>query len=220
MGECMADLLPPNATELERKVAQVNARLSDLPIPLSELFQPEACPPAWLPWLANYMSVDAWESSWLESQKRAAIASSIKVHRLKGTISALREALGAMGLQIEVQEWFQLMPRGAPFTFRLVVTADQVGFDKAMLDKIGGVVADAKNARSHLSEIVPRVSTIAQTRRAVAASVGVEAHVQFDIDGFPLMLEAAANGVRETEAAVDALHIQVHTKLPKLMENS
>lgn len=214
----MADLLPPNATTLERNVAQVNARLSDLPIPLGDLIQPEVCPPAWLPWLADYMSVDAWESTWLESQKRAAIAASIKVHRLKGTISAVRAALGAMGLRIEVQEWFQLIPRGAPFTFRLVVTADQVGFDKDMLDKITGVVIDAKNARSHLSEIVPRVSTIVQTHRAVVASVGVETQVRFDVDGFPLMLEGAANGLDETEQAVDALHALVHVKLPKILE--
>lgn len=214
----MADLLPPNATTLERNVAQVNARLSDLPIALGELLQPAACPAAWLPWLANYMSVDAWESSWLESQKRAAIASSIKVHRLKGTISALREALGAMGLQIEVQEWFQLMPRGTPFTFRLVITADQVGYDKATLDKIENVVDDAKNLRSHLAEIVPRVSTVAATRRVAVTSSGIEMQVQFDIAGFPLMLEGVANGLDETELAVDDLHHQVHVKLPKLLE--
>lgn len=210
----MADLLPPNATLLERNVAQVNARISALPVALRDLYRPETCPSNWLPWLANNMSVDAWQPEWTESQKRAAIASSIKVHRLKGTISAVREALGALGLQIEVQEWFQLIPRGQPFTFRLLITADQVGYDMATLAKIENVVNDAKNLRSHLSEIVPQVSTIAVTRRAVTASVGVEMHVEFDVDGFALMQEGLVYGMNEVEQAVDSLHVQVHEKLP------
>lgn len=214
----MADLLPPNATSLERNIAQANARLGEVPVEIPQLYQPATCPANWLPWLADNLSVDAWESSWNESQKRASIASSIKVHRLKGTISAMREALGAIGLQIEVQEWFQLMPRGTPFTFRLVITADQVGYDKATLDKIENVVNDAKNLRSHLAEIVPRVSTVAATRRAVVTSSGIEMQVQFDAAGFPLMLEGVANGLDETELAVDDLHHQVHVKLPKLLE--
>ena len=210
----MANLLPPNATQLERNVAQVNARISDLPVALRDLYRPETCPSNWLPWLANNMSVDAWQPDWTDSQKRAAIASSIKVHRLKGTISAVREALGALGLRIQVQEWFQLIPRGKPYTFRLVVTADQVGYDKATLDKVANVVNDAKNLRSHMSEIVPAVSSNATSRRAVVASIGVELHVSFDVDAFALLLEGMRDGEEAVEAAVDSFHNTIHSILP------
>lgn len=210
----MADLLPPNATTLERNIAQVNARLGDLPAPLRDLFRPQECPSSWLPWLADHLSVDAWQPFWTDAQKRAAIASSIKVHRLKGTISAVREALGALGLRIQVQEWFQLMPRGEPYTFRLVVTADQVGYDKATLDKVQNVVNDAKNLRSHMSEIVPAVSSNAGTHIAAVSAIGLEIHVAFDVDGFALLLEGISNGEDITEAAVDSLHHTVHTVLP------
>lgn len=211
----MDNLLPPNATQLERNVAEVNARLGDLPVPLRALRIPAEAPAAWLPWLAHSLSVDAWQPSWTDSQKRASIASSIKVHRLKGTISAVREALGALGLRIQVQEWFQIQPRGEPYTFRLIVTADQVGYDKATLDKVQNVVNDAKNLRSHMSEIVPAVSSAVSHRRAVVSSIGVELHVRFDEDNFALMQEAMRNGETATEAAVDALHHTVHTVLPR-----
>jgi phage tail P2-like protein len=210
----MANLLPPNATQLERNIAEVNSRLGDLPVPLRDLRIPADAPAAWLPWLADSLSVDAWQPSWTDSQKRASIASSIKVHRLKGTISAVREALGALGLRIQVQEWFQMEPRGEPYTFRLIVTADQVGYNKATLDKVQNVVNDAKNLRSHMSDVVPAVSSDAGFRVAAVAGIGVELHVKFDQDGFALMLEGIRNGEAVTEAAVDRLHHIIHMVLP------
>jgi phage tail P2-like protein len=188
--------------------------MSEIPVPLRDLVQPQECPTSWLPWMADNLSVDAWQPEWTESQKRAAIASSIPVHRLKGTISAVREALGALGLRIEVQEWFQLIPRGQPYTFRLVVTADQVGYDKATLAKVQNVVNDAKNLRSHLSEIVPSVSSNAGYRRAVASSIGRALHVGFDQDAFALLLEGIRNGEAQTEAAVDQFDHLINTVLP------
>ncbi len=93
----MRDLLPPNATPLERALAAATARLSDVPVPVGDLWSPERCPVEWLPWLAWALSVDEWDSGWPEQRKRQAIAQSAALHRHKGTVWSVREALRRAG---------------------------------------------------------------------------------------------------------------------------
>jgi phage tail P2-like protein len=56
------------------------------------------------------------EPSWTEEQKRGAIKSSVEVHKHKGTIGALA-ALGGLGYDIEVKEWFEHHRPDVPYTF-------------------------------------------------------------------------------------------------------
>ena len=42
-------LLPPNATALERALASVIARISDVPVPIGDLWNPARCPAPLLP---------------------------------------------------------------------------------------------------------------------------------------------------------------------------
>lgn len=95
----MADtsLLPPNATSQERAVANTMARLSDVPIDIRTINNPDTCPLALLPWLAWARSVNEWDSDWSEETKRAVIASSYAVHRKKGSIGSIKQALTAAG---------------------------------------------------------------------------------------------------------------------------
>ena len=53
------DLLPANATPLERALAETTARLSDVAVPIRDLWSPENCPTELLPWLAWALSVDS-----------------------------------------------------------------------------------------------------------------------------------------------------------------
>lgn len=143
----MSDLLPPNATALERAISESIDR--PFPVVISELWSPELCPASLLPWLAWALSVDEWDSDWTESQKRGAVKASLAVHQKKGTIGALRSALGGLGYEISVQEWFQQVPPSAPYTFGLTVTVEQEGIPTATAyDKIMAVTDSAKNARS------------------------------------------------------------------------
>lgn len=102
-------LLPPNATDLERKLEQVSARIDDIPIPIPQLWNPLTCPVNHLPWLAWQVSVDEWDSNWSEQTKRNVIAKSIDVHRHKGTPGAIKQALQSMGYKdvqiIEPKRW-------------------------------------------------------------------------------------------------------------------
>lgn len=88
-------LLPPNATPLE--LAIEGATCVPLPIPNQTLWRPWECPAALLPWLAHSLSVDTWEPTWTEETKRRVIATSVAVHRIKGTRASMRAALEAAG---------------------------------------------------------------------------------------------------------------------------
>lgn len=170
----MADLLPPNATTLERNLAATNAVIDTLPVPLRDLMNPDTCPVSLLPWLAAYLSVDSWDLTWNESQKRETIKASLGVHRIKGTAGAVKRAMAALGFDVQLQEWFNQIPKGEPYTFQLLLNVDQVGFDKTKLLRLLEVVAGTKNLRSHLSRVVPQVITTAALKAAAATSVGHE----------------------------------------------
>lgn len=122
----MSALLPPNATPQEQSVAETTARISDIPVPLRSLWNPETCPAALLPWLAWGLSVDEWNPAWTEVQKRSVIRSSVDVHRRKGTIGAVRRIVDSFGLGIVIREWWQKSPKGTPHTFTLSISLDQI----------------------------------------------------------------------------------------------
>jgi phage tail P2-like protein len=167
-------LLPLNSTEYERALEGAAARISDVPVLVRESWDPDLCPAALLPWLADAFSVDSWDPTWTEAQKRQTIKDSVFVHRHKGTIGAVKRALAALGFDIRVQEWFNQLPLGASYTFRLLLTADQVGFDQPAVLHVTDVVNATKNLRSHLTEIVPQVITTAGPVMAGVTGMGMD----------------------------------------------
>lgn len=176
----MSDLLPPNATPQERAISESIARIGDVPASgVRAQWNPNTCPPDLLPWLAWEFSVDEWDTSWSEAQKRAAIKSAVEVQRHKGTIGAVRNALNALGFGVQVQEWFNETPAGEPYTYRLLLTADQVGIDQQALAKILQVIDSAKNLRSHMSAAVPSVVTRATLVTAGANGMGNEITIKY-----------------------------------------
>ncbi len=91
----MLNLLPHNATALERLAAEALAQIERAPIPLRQLWNPSTCPVALLPYLAWAFSVDRWDSTWPERVKRQVIRDAYLVHSHKGTLSALRRVVRA-----------------------------------------------------------------------------------------------------------------------------
>jgi len=168
------DLLPPNATTLERALSGSTSRISAVPIPVRDSWNPDTCPPNMLAWLAWAFSVDQWDSTWSNAQKRAYIKASVDVHRRKGTIGAVTQALAALGVDIQVQEWFAQTPPGDPYTFALEMTVDQVGIDQPTMQTALAVVDRTKNLRSHMTEVALSVQTVASPSVAIAVGVGTE----------------------------------------------
>lgn len=118
----MANLLPPNATPLERRLAETNSAISDLPVPLRALIDPDAIPARLLPWLAWHLGIDTWKDYWPEQIKRARVKAAIPIARKKGTAAAVRAVVASFGANIALREWWQMDPPGPPGTFDLVMT--------------------------------------------------------------------------------------------------
>ncbi|UCV02305.1 phage tail protein I [Dechloromonas denitrificans] len=93
-----ATLLPPSSTPLERAIDRTGAaRLAAQPAIIGGLWNAATCPVDLLPYLAWAVSVDEWDNLWSEEKKRAIIAEAPEIHRTKGTPSAIRRALAALG---------------------------------------------------------------------------------------------------------------------------
>jgi len=149
----MTTLLPPNATDFERSQESVTNAIETISTPLPELWQPYTCPAHCLPWLAWAFSVDPWQYDWPEITKRQVIAESMAIHRLKGTRAGVERAIVALGLTIELTEWWQKIPKGVPHTFELTAWVNSNRNDKTQLtpcayQQLAKVVQRTKPVRS------------------------------------------------------------------------
>jgi phage tail P2-like protein len=94
----MSDLLPANASPQERAIEASIARIGDVPTAvIRDQWDPWACPPELLPWLAWAFNVDEWDAEWPDQAKRQTIADSIELHRRKGSIDSIRRVLRNAG---------------------------------------------------------------------------------------------------------------------------
>ncbi|WP_047238104.1 phage tail protein I [Chromobacterium subtsugae] len=97
-------LLPPNRTPLEAALADMLA-LDLNTTALRGLADSARCPPALLPWLAWERSVEQFDAARTEEERRALVASSVDVHRRKGTLSAVRQVFRDLGLgEVQIDE--------------------------------------------------------------------------------------------------------------------
>lgn len=182
-------LLPNNATDAERALDGAAARIISVPTPARDMSNPDAAPVSALPWLAWGVSVDDWQSNWTDRQKREAIKASNAVHRYKGTIGAVRDALAALGYRVDVQEWFRQMPAGAPYTFRLIVAVEQEGVPDGEWQKLLSIVNNAKNLRSHLDAI--ELVVVSEARPILAAATIMGTEIQVEPGGGNLVLDGS-----------------------------
>lgn len=95
-------LLPHNASPTERAVDAAAAAALSLPTPIADLWNPDTCPASALPWLAWALHVENWDAATTEAQQREAIKLSVLLHRKKGTPWAIKRALAAIGLEVEI----------------------------------------------------------------------------------------------------------------------
>lgn len=216
----MSDLLPKNSTPLEMAAAET-INLSAIEVPIREVWSPDSCRAEMLPWLAWALSVDEWDVTWTEQQKRGAIKASCRVHQHKGTIGAVKTALESIGFSVSVQEWFAQVPPGSPHTFRLLITVDQAGYDIDGLKKLARVVASSKNLRSHIDSIDITAKSTTSMIVAAAAATGHEVVIDYSGVKYPngalaldLMTDAAISGEESTVAAIDSLHVLLNSTMP------
>lgn len=150
----MTDLLPPNRTPLESRLAASHPLA--LPVPLRTLWNPATCPVQFLPFLAWAFSVDQWHETWPESIKRRVIANSAELHRIKGTRPAVELAMESLGVSVELTEWFEATPNLPRGTFSAVLYVNENLTPEApallsdtLYTQLRHAIDNAKNIRSH-----------------------------------------------------------------------
>lgn len=147
----MNSLLPPGSSALERRLAQACSGISDLNVPLRDLWNPWKCPAKFLPYLAWAFSVDSWDENWIEAEKRAVISEAFWLHQRKGTIAAIRRVVEKMGYSLTIEEWWEVAdPAG---TFRLEVDVNDIGLTEKILNELTRLINDAKPVSRHLTQL-------------------------------------------------------------------
>lgn len=147
-------LLPPNATPLERAIDAAGARVTDIPVPLRRLWNPDTCPAALLPYLAYALSIDSWSSDWPEAVKRARIRAAIAIQRRKGTAASIRDVIRSFGGAVAIREWWQMDPPGEPHTFALTVSLDGIVRPEATAAYADAVIGDVARTKPVRSQFV------------------------------------------------------------------
>ena len=146
-------LLPPNTTRLENTLEDAMRRLSDVPVPLRDVWNPATAPVVLLPWLAWGISIDFWDPAWTEAEKRTAIAGAIEAQRRKGTRLSLRAVLDRFDPLIQIVEWFEDPINLEPHTFRLELpdaVASAVEYDADLVAALLRDIGMVKPLRSQM----------------------------------------------------------------------
>ena len=146
----MTQLLPPNSTKFEINFENAFVRVSDIEINIRSFNDPLNAPVDVLPWMAWERSVDVWNKNWTEAQKRQVIKTALYNHSIKGTVKSLEIALNSLGFPVIVQEWFDMVPIGKPYTFKLFIQTSQDDVSATDYKELFKVVRAYKNLRSHL----------------------------------------------------------------------
>lgn len=143
-------MLPKTATDLARALDILEERLFLLPVAMISK-DPMTVSEVLLDHLAWENSVDVWDEGWPVDVKRRVVQLSADVHQFKGTPYAIKRALSAFGVGIELIEWWHVDGSGVPGTFRVRVIFPE----RQELLTLGSSSAVITAIRSSLSRVAP-----------------------------------------------------------------
>ncbi len=108
--------------------------------------------------LAVQFHVAVWNSLWKKDKKLAVIKATIETKRRRGTLLAVKEAVGSIVSPFEIVEWWQQEPKGQPFTFSVTIPLDDIGKDLTAeeQEELFDLIYEAKSIRSHGSVTLTR----------------------------------------------------------------
>ena len=159
-------LMATGSSVLEQRAAEACAVISDLSVPLRDLWNPWKCPVKFLPYLAWAFSVDRWEETWSETEKRQAVSDAFWIHQRKGTVAAVKRVIEGLGYSMTLEEWWKVAdPAG---TFRLEVDLCDIGITEPMIYELERIIGDAKPVSRHISQLTLSASTKGVARVGVA----------------------------------------------------
>ncbi|WP_117259078.1 phage tail protein I, partial [Klebsiella pneumoniae] len=165
-----SSLLPPGSSALERRLAQACSGISDLNVPLRDLWNPWKCPAKFLPYLAWAFSVDRWEENWTETAKRQAVSDAFWIHQRKGTVAAVKRVIQGLGYSMTLEEWWKVAdPAG---TFRLEIDLNEIGITEPMIAELERIIGDAKPVSRHISQLTLSASAYGTAHIGAAIADG------------------------------------------------
>ena len=162
----MTSLLPPNSTDLERKLAEAGKDAFDLPS-IRIIKDIDQVPSQFLPFIAWQKSVDYWDENWQEALKRKVIKESRALHRLKGTPAAIKKALEPFGYEVTLIEWFKVEPNLVPGTFNLELNVIGKSLNAETYSEINRLVSESKAASRHLANLTVTINPILTIRNLI-----------------------------------------------------
>ena len=173
----MSAITPPAAGSSEERLdAAAAERIEALPAALpGRAWDPQGVDVAFLAPLAWAHSLDEWNPGWDETDRRAAIATSVAAHRLKGTAAGVRGVLERIGAIYDYVE----RPSGDPFTATVSV----------------------RNSNELRKSDVLTVQQLIDLHKRGTVHVTVELSVAF---GAPLGVAAGAAGITFAQFCLDA----------------
>lgn len=148
-------LLPPNATALELALERaLGRRIDALPTPIRDVWNADVIPLETLPWLAWGVGMRSWNAEWPAAVRRSVVKNAIPNARRMGTVQSVHDIVRAFGGSLVLREWWELTPRGEPFTFSIVLTLNGEGGETASARFVEEVIAEVnrtKPARAHFT---------------------------------------------------------------------
>lgn len=162
----MTSLLPPNSTDLERKLAEAGKDAFDLPS-IRIIKDIDQVPSQFLPFIAWQKSVDYWDENWQEALKRKVIKESRALHRLKGTPAAIKRALEPFGYEVTLIEWFKAEPNLVQGTFNLELNVIGKSLNAETYAEINRLVSESKAASRHLANLTVTINPILTIRNLI-----------------------------------------------------
>lgn len=93
----MSSILPPSITPLEKALDAVAEKRLESDLIHRDVFNPWKCRADLLGVLAWSLGVEDWSSEMTEQQRREACASAIRIHRQRGTVASIKQALTNAG---------------------------------------------------------------------------------------------------------------------------
>lgn len=159
-------LLPVGSSVLEIATTKAAAEIYRVPVPLRYLWNPQTCAPELLSYLAWALSVDRWEESWSEDEKRRVVQDVFYIHQHKGTLSAIRRVINNMGYEMTLDEWWQVAD--PPGTFRLSIDVGETGMTERVFNEMERIVRDARPVSRHITRLTISASTEALIYMGVA----------------------------------------------------
>lgn len=93
-------LLPGLASPLRRTVEEASSKTFDLEFALRDIDNPDIAPESFIPFMAWGLSTDLWDRAWPIEKKRAAAKAWWRLHRKKGTLVGIEEAVRFFGAEV------------------------------------------------------------------------------------------------------------------------